>query len=294
MQRQYRRYRPHSSRRRGTQSAKGSGGYAKALVAFLLIGALVYFVTAGAAGKWVSDNIVTPVIQMFNSGNSAGIVSPSASPQSSEENLILDDLSCNILQTGVFASQDNAKSAAEESKAAGGAGYVFRDGEQYRVFAAGFYSEEDAEAVKTKLAQSNIESSVYSFFVEGLDLEITATDEQKQAILDAFDAYTDTAEALEALCVAFDGGGKDEEAVRQELVSMKSALKEKRLSFESVGSNKLIDGMAELMMEYEQSLGALHDGEYSSAAALSSALKRAHLTALFDYSGLISTLTVAS
>jgi hypothetical protein len=290
VQRQYRRYRPHNSRKRRRNGRSGSsGGYAKALVAFLLIGSLVYFVTAGAAGKWVSDHIVTPVIQMFN--RESGIAPPSDSSPPNEENIILDDVSCRILQIGVFSNQPNAKGVAAEAVAAGGAGYVLKDGEQYRVFVAAYYDQETARAVQAKLAQNNIESSVYEYFVEGLDLDVTASQEQKQAILDAFDEYIAAARSMEALCVAFDGGTKDEETVRTELIKLKTALKEKRLAFESVGSNQLIDGMADLMMKHEQSLGAVHDQEYGSIAAMSSALKNAHITTLFDYSGFIASLT---
>lgn len=68
---EYRRKRRASSRRKASgraaarRSSSTSSDAGRAIVSLLMVGAIVYLVSASAAGTWIAENVMAPMISAF-------------------------------------------------------------------------------------------------------------------------------------------------------------------------------------------------------------------------------------
>lgn len=177
---EYRRKRRASSRRKasGRAAARRSGSTSsdagRAIVSLLMVGAIVYLVSASAAGTWIAENVMAPMISAFSgktNGDSDGSQSVSGTPTPDgslstavdlsagassgatvSAQVSLPALDCFMLQMGVYTSKSNAEAQAEALQAQGAGGYILEDastGEiRYRVMASGYDSAESAKALR--------------------------------------------------------------------------------------------------------------------------------------------------
>ena len=173
------------SRLRKNQARKR---YATFILIVILGLGLIYVVSAGTLGKYVS-NLILPIIngESQSGKQEADLDDPLLTPPNDTEELtedtskVNDTLKANALslytiQMGAFTEEENAKAFSGELKARGGAGYIYNDG-FYRVMAIGFQSEEDANKVKDELIANDMEASIYKLVTSGADMQITATEE---------------------------------------------------------------------------------------------------------------------
>ncbi len=209
--------------------------YGNLILIAVILGITVYFVTAGAAGGWLAENIINPV---FNSDpSSAAAATPGASlspaptvqdnaapsessanatPQAvslpevsgtrAEEQIKVDSVALFTLQAGAFSDEANAKSAASEIIARGGAGYVAFDGNLYRALIAGYTSEDNAKSVKTELETQGVISTVYKLESGALEFKVGAEQSQIDAIKGCFTLVSDTVTSLQQIIFDADKG----------------------------------------------------------------------------------------
>lgn len=166
-------------RRRTNRRRQGTGGGGRALILIVLLLGAVYLVSVSAAGSWLSKNVVEPIAALFTQKKETQIVERSdESVKTSVDasgRIEIPAMECYLLQTGVFSDEANAEAAADTLKEQGGAGYVYHDGERYRVFAAGYNNEDDARDMKQLLSDNGTDCSVYEMRSAGkFDVTVTA------------------------------------------------------------------------------------------------------------------------
>lgn len=146
-----RRYtRPPYRRRTG-----GQGGQTSFVLTALALLALAYIGAATKAGTFLAENVIQPVFRQL------GVFSEKAPETSTASTAAPDTAQCTapavegyFLQNGVYASQQNADTAAQTLQSKGGAGYVYIDEDDYRVIISVYRSQADADTVKTRLAET--------------------------------------------------------------------------------------------------------------------------------------------
>ena len=144
---EYRRKRRASSRRKASgraaarRSSSTSSDAGRAIVSLLMVGAIVYLVSASAAGTWIAENVMAPMISAFSgktNGDSDGSQSVSGTPTPDgslstavdlsagassgatvSAQVSLPALDCFMLQMGVYTSKSNAEAQAEALQAQG-------------------------------------------------------------------------------------------------------------------------------------------------------------------------------
>lgn len=187
------------SRYQDSRKRKQPNKAPSAMLVIIIIGIIVYFVSAGAVGTFISSNIVNPVIAFF-SGEQAAEPTPKPSPSdiaggdTITEQITIESKTLYAIQAGVFTDQKNASALAKSVQNQGGAGYIKEEG-SYRVLLSAYKTEEEAKSVKSKLLEQNgMQTSVHEMICSGASLEITAPEETialvKEAISMAFE-YVD-------------------------------------------------------------------------------------------------------
>ena len=164
-------------RRRTHKKTESTGGRALLLI-LILIGA-VYLTGKSAVGEWMTKHVAEPVTALFTqhktddppaSSDEAKPVSATATGR-----IELPALECCLLQSGVFSDEENAQEQAREIASMGGAGYVWQDGDRYRVIVSGYSSEREARDVKDALSSQGLECSVHELRSPGtFDVAVTA------------------------------------------------------------------------------------------------------------------------
>lgn len=200
--------------------------YANVILVIIILGIAVYLISAGAAGKWLAENIIDPVFNngSTNAGTPTGTISgaspapsvsgnvispvtlPAATGTRAQQNVTAAELSLFTLQTGAFSDESNAKTAASDIIARGGAGYIAYDGDLYRVLLAGYLSQTDADDVKTRLEGEGIAAKVYNIKSGALSFSIEAEQSQIDAIKACFDVVPQAAQTLQQIVFNSDKG----------------------------------------------------------------------------------------
>ncbi len=320
------------SARRARYSAQrgheGQGGIAgRVMLGLLAVAAVLYFVTASVAGNWLSENVINPVMEAFNpapaapaplitpppgalditSPGAAGPVSaplpapaePDGEPVSAAANAAvgtdfkLEGASFYAVQMGAFKSEDNARAEADAVRARGGAGYVFFDGELYRVLASAYASEAEARDVRESLKADMIESGVFPIDIAEVDLRVTAGANVVSAMTGAVDALKSAREEMTALSIALDREEKTQAEAAEEAAvirgRMQAALDELRA--EAGSDNAVIsslEGAMEKMLGDLEQLSSEADG---SKLDFSSMMKYTQIGIIADTVEFITEIT---
>ncbi len=217
-----------------SQPPKRNKRYGNLILVAVILGVTVYFVTAGAAGGWLAENVINPV---FNSNPTAAAAtpgtssspsltvqasaSPSAEPASlpqasgtrAEEQISVGSVTLFTLQAGAYADEANAKNAAAEIISRGGAGYVAFDGNLYRTLIAGYTSEADAKNVKTQLESQGIVCTVFKLDSGAIEFKVGAEQTQINAIKSCFSLVSDTVNTLQQIIYDADKGTSVDERI---------------------------------------------------------------------------------
>lgn len=283
----YTRRRARSQRGREAQG----GGAGRVILGLLAVAALLYFITASAAGSWISENIVNPVLEAFNpepatsvadtawleptgAGGGTGDIyadadetlsaqdsvtaTPNAAPITGTD-LKLDGALIHAVQMGAFKSEANAGTEADTVRGRGGAGYVYYDGELYRVLASAYATEPEAKAVRDQLKSEAIEAGVFTMEIEEVNLHVTAGENVVAAMTGAMDAVKAARDELTALSIAYDKKEITASAAKSSIdetnASLRAALNE--LSAQAGSDNAVISRLAALLEKMSAGLDEL-------------------------------------
>ena len=217
-----------------SQPPKRKKRYGNLILVAIILGITVYFVSAGAAGGWLAENVINPVFNSnptaiaatpedtstpdaLQSAAPAGTVQavslPETSGEHAEEQITVSSIALYTLQAGAFSDETNAKAAAAEIIARGGAGFVAFDGNLYRALIAGYTSETDAQSVKTELDAQGIVSTVFKLESGALEFKVGAEQTQIDAIKSCFALVSDTVKNLQQIIYDADKGTNVDDSI---------------------------------------------------------------------------------
>lgn len=196
------RYRSRLRRQRMNSGTKKN----LAAAAIVIVFAIIVF-SIGAIGDFLARNIFVPLFGDAQVDDS----SPSASttpngPVKLTESVQLSDLSMYMVQMDAFSEKDDAEASAQSTKERGGAGYVIQD-EYYRVFAAAYNTQEQAQSVCEQLIkQDEKDAKVYPVTSGSVVFKITATRDQIDTVSEAFAYFPEICGELAEKTIDFDKG----------------------------------------------------------------------------------------
>ncbi len=274
------------------------------IVVAVVLGITAYLAGAGIAGGWLAENIINPV---FNNGKSTAesAETPNISvpatdkteqekPSSTaslrhEEKITAQNISLYTLQSGAFADKDNAKTAADELSARGGAGYVAFDGNLYRTLIAGYTSESDAASVKKELAGQGVTCTVFVLESGTLEFKISAEQSQIDAVKACFDIVPDTVNALMQIIYDADKG----QNVDKRISALKNDADNISKTLDSVVSsdNETVVRLCEYMDGFCKTLGDIPAYADVTPIAFSSNLKYNIINIVVKYSSFLDEIT---
>ncbi len=307
---EYRKRNRSRARRRSSAQPTPSGA-GRVITALLIIGAIVYIVSASAAGTWIAKNIIAPVFDMLSSGGSTPTdaldahTAPSpdgdvtvlldddnAKPASaSSEELSLPALNCYALQMGAFGEITNAQSEAAALKLKGAGGYIMQDGERYRVFASAYLDEASAKEVRERLTGEGVDCTVYAMCYPMQKFRVTAPQDKLDAIALGFSAISKAHESLSQAVLDFDRSAKSaKEGVEAALV-IRQTLQGDMNDLSALGRGEPVLG--DIIACYEAidaRLNELCSGSEQSIVDFSAQMKYTQLYTSHEYAKLLNSL----
>lgn len=215
---EYARHRRRKARGRNRKKSAATGEVGRAILALLMVGAIVYLISASAAGTWLAKNVMVPVFSALDSfkgpatsdaalGEDAAQsmqVSLVSTPEAVESDVTLPALSCYALQMGVYAQAENARTQAAQLRAAGAGGYVLEDGDRYRVIAAGYTDETAAREVKERLSSEGLDCTLYAIITPAATYRVSAESDQLTQVNAGFSSIANAYAALSEAVLRFD------------------------------------------------------------------------------------------
>ncbi len=289
------------------------GGVGRAAVAVIMIGAIVYLISASAAGTWVAKNVMAPVFsavdgwldgggellsaqtqeQSADSGtNEAITVSLSTGGSAESIDVTLPAISCYALQMGAFSVQDNALAQAETLKALGAAGYVLQDGDRYRVLASGYSDSASAQSVRERLTSEGTDCTVYELITPSAAFRVTAEDNQLTSVSAGFGALAAAYESVTAEAVSFDGTDAGVASAQERLYVIRTTLTADAGALMGYsGDSPVVARMLACYDAFCGELDSLIEDSSQSGIAFSSKLKYTQLYITDEYAQLMEALT---
>lgn len=286
----------------------------RGILVVLAIGACVYVALATAVGNFVAEKIVAPVFRQL-SGKTAVQSSPSPTEEAVEtvqpqaepaeeasETLALvpqgtlsaaepaegggaqqqtelrvEGQTYYALQLGVFSEKANAETLSRQMQARAAGGYIYEDGERFRVFAAVYDSREAARTVKKQLMEQNgIDSSLYELSAAPAALRITAPEAQSSAVQEGFSQMESVCSELLSLCEAFDRKEVTAAQAKEQLRSLAEACRRPAEALSSVRQG-IAAGLCAELTEKAQRITDCAQSDAADSAAFSAALKYLHI-----------------
>lgn len=279
-------------RRRRVRSTRRNPPLAGSLFcAALLVASIVYLIGVSSAGTWVAQNVVAPVFQTLGvvradaQETEAPSVATAAGQQTSAtvtKTLKLPKMAYYALQMGVYSSLDNASKQAASLQTLGAGGYIYADGDKYRVFAACYQNRESIKEVRARLSEEGMESASYAMEQAASEWVVTATEPQIAALAALLDQLSEIGERLYAAVYAFDKEGKAVAEGKAEIGEITDKLGAARDSLavfsvtETGASGSLLACAGTILTE----LRKLTEFAGEDRIAFSAALKYAHIAAV--------------
>lgn len=334
----YRRSRPpRRSSYRQQQGGDGKGGAGRVLLGLVAVAAIIYFLMASAAGSWISENIVNPVMEAFNpsqpeselsnqepmplpaaaqpgdqaqeppaaeadsqaGSGSKSTQAPSAQPPaagSAGTEFKLKGATLYGVQMGAFQSEENASKEADVVRTRGGAGYVFFDGELYRVLASAYGTETEATEVRDQLKQDLIDSGICKLEIKEVDLRVTAGENVVSALNGAVSALEKAREDMLALSIAYDKKEVTAADAAGRITAMKNDIggAAERLKAEAGTNNSVIKSLNDCCEKIMEDLANLNSLANASALDFSSRMKYTQIGLIVDTIKFVDAITKSS
>ncbi len=299
-------YKRNRRRKAARRTGKNTGEAGRAFVAICMVAAIVYLVSASAAGTWIAQNVVVPVFsaverlkpaktetpQMEETDTAAAMqVALDTSRKAVDADMTLPAVTCYALQMGVYASEENAAAQSAQLQQLGGGGYVLKDADRYRVIAAGYAAEADARSVKDRLVEQGVDCALYTFSADAATYRVSAQEAQLEEVRAGFRAIADAQEALTDCVLSFDKGDQSVDESKAELNRIAQALREDMALLGSYEGEQAT--LASLLSCYDDALAAIEktaQSDASSTSAFASALKYAQLHVTDRYAAFMQSL----
>ncbi|MCL2812270.1 MAG: SPOR domain-containing protein, partial [Clostridia bacterium] len=203
------RYSKSSSRLRAKRYPAGrSGQRAMALAMFALalfvLTRLIWPVESEGPGQRIGPTPLAPVtptpvvtvaptvrpptpVPTLNEEPQPGFAPPESQEERSQS-IFIPKLDWYLIQLGAYSTAEAAQQQARVYTGRGAAGFILED-DRFRVIAAAYPTQQDAETIRARLGESQgIETYVYRLSTDEVELNVTAAAGQIQALQDGFDA----------------------------------------------------------------------------------------------------------
>lgn len=246
----------------------------KIFAVIVVLGVLVYILSSGTVGKFISDQIITPVANFFTgeqANQSEQPVSPSPSPSTTEspkegqaasQNVVSKTLEIPAnayfaLQMGIFNDEQNAWDAAEQLRQQGGAGYILQDGEQFRVLMSAYHTQDEARTVKDRLQGEGIETSIYEFSSEATSFNVKGEETYVVIIEEVFGFLPTFIEEVYDLSIELDQGQLELEGATTKLNALITTFDEKNKQLSNIASssdNEIVKSLSGAINDIKQLL----------------------------------------
>ncbi len=203
---------------KGGKKGKGTGG--TVLVALASVVLIALLVVLSPLGDTLSEKGCVPLFQSakakeneqtvdaMKQQEATGDGTATAAPTADTKQVTLVASPFYLLQMGAYSTEEAALERSLTLLGIGGAGYIFTDGDLYRVFAAGYLDETALQSVESQVRADGFECSAYA--TEQLTAKITLTGDN-DALAVGETALTCLNETPKALCeyaLQFDKEGK--------------------------------------------------------------------------------------
>ncbi len=299
-------YKRHRRRGASRRNKRESGEVGRAFIALCMVAAIVYLVSASAAGTWIAQNVVVPVfaaVERFKPGAqepAAEAAQPQAdmqvaldtSPKAVDADVTLPAVTCFALQMGVYASEENARAQAAELKRMGGGGYVLQDADRYRVIAAGYAMEADARNVKDRLIEQGVDCALYTLATNAATYRVSAQEEQLAQVRAGFSAISNAQQALTDCVLSFDKSGLSVAEGKAQTQRIADTLRQDMALLGSYEGEQAT--LSSLLSCYDDALLAIEKAAQSDAAdasAFAAELKYAQLSVTDRYAAFMRGLS---
>lgn len=302
---EYARRKRRRQRAKGKKKNRAGGEVGRAILALLMVGAIVYLISASAAGTWLAKNVMVPVFSTLDSfRRPAEPTEPEAAPDAEsmqvslvstpgavETDVTLPALTCYALQMGVYAQAENARTQAGQLRAAGAGGYVMQDGDRYRVIAAGYTDETAAREVKERLSGEGMDCTLYTIATPAATYRVSAEADQLAQVNAGFASIANAYAALSEAVLRYDADAQSAETGKMAAANIAQTMR---------GDMALLQGYAgehtalnALLSCYTDCLAAIEKTAASTAAehaAFAADFKHTQLYVADRYAQLMRTL----
>jgi len=259
-----------------TQAYKTSGIFRRILL-FFAFGAAIWLLSAH-----VRQMLHLPLTFSLRTKATEAPAATPAPPKDAarlEDDIALTGRAWYALQLGAFTQENAAWQLSQEFIPRGAAGYVCREKDIYRVFAAAYPTRAEAQSVQTRLSEQGVTTYIQSIHEPAVTLRAQGNEKQVRAVREALNYLDALSTKLYTLSCALDAGEMSQpdalEALRSECatcLALKSSLSKAFDGEEADAVAPLGALLGDLSSEGE----ALQNS--ASAARLGAALKRCQLT----------------
>ena len=293
-------------RRNSSNHERQTGGAARAFVLLVIFGVTAYLIIGTGIGKKIKDGYA---LSLLNScaGKAANAekaeIIETEQPLETEEALLpketeptrgdtvevsLPGLEMFMIQIGIYDSPEECSAYCEELKNIGAAGYVYNDSGSYRLIAAAYTGEDEAEKMQGLLTGDGYESTIFHKRISGVSLLITAEDELllpiKNSLLYAYEVIA----SLDRLTLEYDYDDIDTEYILTAINEIKANVNNVANGIVAISeSNELT---ACVYKYYTETIKILEGAPEANASrvTLSSFLKEARIEITIYYASLLA------
>ena len=189
-------------------TAYGTNNSSKAITIILclcIVAAAIWAATSDSAGGYISEKFFKPLFSKTENLTSAPAASstPAVSENISNSNagmitVQLDYSARTIyaIQIGAFSSYENAKAGAKDAIVYGAAGYIITKDGFHKLYTSAYTNEGDAQSKKTQLLAQGIDACMARIEIDGVQLNITATQDQIDTISSAHNTWINSGISL--------------------------------------------------------------------------------------------------
>lgn len=183
------------------------------------------------------------------------------------------------LQLGAFTQENAAQQLSQEFVSRGAAGYVCREENVYRVYAAAYPTRAEAQSVQTRLSDQGVTTYIQALDEPELLLRAQGTEEQVRAVRECLTYLNALSGKFYSLSCALDTHEMDARSALEALLSEGVTCREMALALQRVFAQEEAPQVAPLQMLLQQ---VADTGESlqnnTSAARIGAALKKCQLT----------------
>ena len=204
---------------------------------------------------------------------------PEKTPERASDDITLSGRTWYALQLGAFTQENAAWQLSQEFIPRGAAGFICREEDVYRVFAAAYPTRAEAQSVQTRLSDQGVTTYIQVVQEPGLTLRAAGEKQQVNAVREVLDHLNTLSTQFYTLSGALDKGEMTQSEALSALQSecatclaLKSTL-ERAFSREDAD---VVAALAALLETLAQEGDSLQNN--ASAARIGAALKRCQLT----------------